>query len=33
MEPIMYDAPSKEGISTVTVTEAAIRGEGEPIYA
>ncbi len=33
MEPIMYDAPSKEGISTVIVTEAAIRGEGEPIYA
>ncbi len=33
MEPIMYDAPSKEGITSVTVTEAVIRDHAEPIYA
>ena len=33
MEPIMYDAPSRKGISTITVTEDVIRGRGDPIYA
>ncbi len=33
MEPIMYDAPSREGLKTITVTEDVIRNHAEPIYA
>ena len=33
MEPIMYDAPSKSGVRSVTVTEDVMRGAADAIYA
>ncbi|MCD7944695.1 MAG: ATP-dependent Clp protease ATP-binding subunit ClpX [Clostridia bacterium] len=33
MQPVMFDAPSRGNVTSVTVTEGAIRGTEEPIYA
>ena len=30
MTPVMYDAPSDQSIAKVTITDQAIKGEGEP---
>ena len=32
MLDVMYEVPSVEGISEVVITEAVVRGEGEPEY-
>ncbi|MFY9382199.1 MAG: ATP-dependent Clp protease ATP-binding subunit ClpX [Eubacteriales bacterium] len=32
MEPVMFDAPSLTGVVSVVITDAAMRGIGEPIY-
>lgn len=33
--PVMYDLPDREDISSVHITEACVKGEGEPefVYA
>ncbi len=33
MQPVMFDAPSRGNVTSVTVTEGVIRGTEEPIYA
>ncbi len=32
MLDVMYEVPSIEGISEVTITEDLVRGEGEAVY-
>jgi len=32
MLEVMYDVPSMDGLSEITVTQAAVNGEGEPIF-
>ncbi len=32
MLEVMYEVPSVEGISEITITEEAVRGEGEPLF-
>ncbi|MCD7776659.1 MAG: ATP-dependent Clp protease ATP-binding subunit ClpX [Firmicutes bacterium] len=33
MQPVMFDAPSRENVTSVRVTEDAMRGTSDPIYA
>ena len=30
--PVMYDLPDREDISSVHITEACVKGEGEPEF-
>jgi ATP-dependent Clp protease ATP-binding subunit ClpX len=32
MLEVMYEIPSVEGISEITITDEVVRGEGEPLF-
>ena len=32
MLDVMYEIPSVEGISEITITDEVVRGEGEPLF-